>query len=89
MHWEETERETRAHSLTLHRQVLLCIHCRENKKKTTLVENCLTELRGELYFECLETPKYGWKEYYSCVMTVTSEHLRDLWKQFRRRDMLR
>ncbi|XP_058658972.1 calcium uptake protein 3, mitochondrial isoform X1 [Ammospiza nelsoni] len=36
-----------------------------------------------------ETPKYGWKEYYSCVMTVTSEHLRDLWKQFRRRDMLR
>lgn len=36
-----------------------------------------------------ESPKYGWKEYYSCVMTVTSEHLRDLWKQFRRRDMLR
>ncbi|TRZ23227.1 hypothetical protein HGM15179_003928 [Zosterops borbonicus] len=36
-----------------------------------------------------EAPKYGWKEYYSCVMTVTSEHLRDLWKQFRRRDMLR
>ncbi|XP_027591132.2 calcium uptake protein 3, mitochondrial isoform X3 [Pipra filicauda] len=36
-----------------------------------------------------ETPKYGWKEYYSCVMTVTSEHLRDLWKQFRRQDMLR
>ncbi|XP_059700729.1 calcium uptake protein 3, mitochondrial isoform X6 [Haemorhous mexicanus] len=36
-----------------------------------------------------ETPKYGWKDYYSCVMTVTSEHLRDLWKQFRRRDMLR
>ncbi|XP_064274119.1 calcium uptake protein 3, mitochondrial isoform X3 [Passer domesticus] len=36
-----------------------------------------------------ETPKYGWNEYYSCVMTVTSEHLRDLWKQFRRRDMLR
>ncbi|XP_051473464.1 calcium uptake protein 3, mitochondrial isoform X4 [Apus apus] len=36
-----------------------------------------------------ETPKYGWKEYYSCVMTVTSEHLRDLWKQFRRRDTLR
>ncbi|XP_075565282.1 calcium uptake protein 3, mitochondrial [Pelecanus crispus] len=36
-----------------------------------------------------ETPKHGWKEYYSCVMTVTSEHLRDLWKQFRRRDMLR
>ncbi|KAM9578985.1 calcium uptake protein 3, mitochondrial isoform 4-T4 [Guaruba guarouba] len=36
-----------------------------------------------------ETPKYGWKEYYSCVMTVTGEHLRDLWKQFRRRDMLR
>ncbi|XP_054020374.1 calcium uptake protein 3, mitochondrial isoform X2 [Dryobates pubescens] len=36
-----------------------------------------------------ETPRYGWQEYYSCVMTVTSEHLRDLWKQFRRRDMLR
>ncbi|XP_038034404.1 calcium uptake protein 3, mitochondrial isoform X5 [Anas acuta] len=36
-----------------------------------------------------ESPKSGWKEYYSCVMTVTSEHLRDLWKQFRRRDMLR
>ncbi|XP_074882761.1 calcium uptake protein 3, mitochondrial isoform X4 [Buteo buteo] len=36
-----------------------------------------------------ETPRNGWKEYYSCVMTVTSEHLRDLWKQFRRRDMLR
>ncbi|KAM6261363.1 calcium uptake protein 3, mitochondrial isoform 5-T5 [Porphyrio hochstetteri] len=36
-----------------------------------------------------EAPKSGWKEYYSCVMTVTSEHLRDLWKQFRRRDMLR
>ncbi|XP_017690933.1 PREDICTED: calcium uptake protein 3, mitochondrial isoform X4 [Lepidothrix coronata] len=36
-----------------------------------------------------ETPRYGWKEYYSCVMTVTSEHLRDLWKQFRRQDMLR
>ncbi|XP_063193164.1 calcium uptake protein 3, mitochondrial isoform X4 [Chroicocephalus ridibundus] len=36
-----------------------------------------------------ETPKSGWKEYYSCVMTVTSEHLRDLWKQFRRRDTLR
>ncbi|XP_027532269.1 calcium uptake protein 3, mitochondrial isoform X4 [Neopelma chrysocephalum] len=36
-----------------------------------------------------ETPKYGWKEYYSCVMTVTGEHLRDLWKQFRRQDMLR
>ncbi|XP_048797510.1 calcium uptake protein 3, mitochondrial isoform X5 [Lagopus muta] len=36
-----------------------------------------------------ESPRYGWKEYYSCVMTVTSEHLRDLWKQFRRRDMLR
>ncbi|KAM6361151.1 calcium uptake protein 3, mitochondrial isoform 1-T1 [Alca torda] len=36
-----------------------------------------------------ETPKSGWREYYSCVMTVTSEHLRDLWKQFRRRDMLR
>nr|XP_009664171.1 PREDICTED: calcium uptake protein 3, mitochondrial isoform X1 [Struthio camelus australis] len=36
-----------------------------------------------------ETPKYGWKDYYSCVMTVTSEHLRDLWKQFRRRDTLR
>ncbi|XP_064367179.1 calcium uptake protein 3, mitochondrial isoform X4 [Dromaius novaehollandiae] len=36
-----------------------------------------------------ETPKYGWNDYYSCVMTVTSEHLRDLWKQFRRRDMLR
>ncbi|XP_043402104.1 calcium uptake protein 3, mitochondrial isoform X5 [Chelonia mydas] len=35
-----------------------------------------------------ETPKYGLKDYYVCVTTVTSEHLRELWKQFRSRDML-
>ncbi|XP_050803744.1 calcium uptake protein 3, mitochondrial isoform X4 [Gopherus flavomarginatus] len=36
-----------------------------------------------------ETPKYGLKGYYVCVTTVTSKHLRELWKQFRSRDMLR
>ncbi|XP_034626762.1 calcium uptake protein 3, mitochondrial isoform X4 [Trachemys scripta elegans] len=35
-----------------------------------------------------ETPKYGLKGYYVCVTTVTSKHLRELWKQFRSRDML-
>ncbi|XP_048704110.1 calcium uptake protein 3, mitochondrial isoform X6 [Caretta caretta] len=35
-----------------------------------------------------ETPKYGLKDYYVCVTTVTSEHLRELWKQFRSRDTL-
>ncbi|XP_074922534.1 calcium uptake protein 3, mitochondrial isoform X2 [Chelonoidis abingdonii] len=35
-----------------------------------------------------ETPKYGLKGYYVCVATVTSKHLRELWKQFRSRDML-
>ncbi|XP_038254818.2 calcium uptake protein 3, mitochondrial isoform X5 [Dermochelys coriacea] len=35
-----------------------------------------------------ETPKYGLKDYYVCVTTVTSKHLRELWKQFRSRDML-
>ncbi|XP_059577770.1 calcium uptake protein 3, mitochondrial isoform X4 [Alligator mississippiensis] len=34
-------------------------------------------------------PKYGLKDYYACVMTVTSKHLRELRKQFRSRDMLR
>ncbi|XP_074848942.1 calcium uptake protein 3, mitochondrial isoform X4 [Carettochelys insculpta] len=35
-----------------------------------------------------ETPKYGLKDYYICVTTVTSKHLREVWKQFRSRDML-
>ncbi|KAM7168321.1 calcium uptake protein 3, mitochondrial isoform 1-T1 [Macrochelys suwanniensis] len=35
-----------------------------------------------------ETPKHGLKDYYVCVTTVTSKHLRELLKQFRSRDML-